>query len=114
MAQDCADAGNELGYMYYHNMDGSGNNTGNQTVDGVVLTGVQRYYWSGTEYDSGKAWHFFFFTGRQFKGVKGNPGRHGWAVRSGDVAAVPEPGTAVLMGAGLAGLLGFGRCKRRR
>ncbi len=32
-----------------------------------------------------------------------------WAVRDGDVAAVPLPGAVWLFGAGLAGLLGYGR-----
>ncbi len=112
-AADCAAAGNELGYMYHHNMDGSGDNTGTQTVDGVNLTGIQSGYWSGTEFDPDFAWRFSFRSGIQSISFKSS-NVSGWAVRSGDVgAAVPAPATLLLMAAGL-GLLGVGRSGRRR
>lgn len=81
--------------MYYRNLGGSSldNLTGNQvSVDGVTLNNIQSDYWSGTgsaSYSS-NAWAFFFFNGGQ-----GNFGKTSalaaWAVRSGDVGAVPVP-----------------------
>ena len=110
---DCRD--NELGYMFYHNMGGFlfDNKTGNQTVDGVLLTDVQSSYWSGTEYDSSVAWSFGFLNGGQtrFNGGKGT-NIYGWAVRAGDVGAVPVPAAIWLFGTGLLGLIGITRRKK--
>jgi hypothetical protein len=109
---DCRD--NELGYMFYQNMGGNffDNKIGTQTVDGVDLTNVGSVYWSGTEPHSSFAWRFIFSLG--FQGNLDKSHSNGaWAVRSGDVAAVPEPGTVLLMAVGLLGLRGLGRSKRR-
>jgi hypothetical protein len=80
-------------------------------------------YWSGTAYApfaTDIAWHFNFSNGRQSFGGK----IFGWnamAVRPGIVAAappplptssVPEPGTMLLMGSGLAGLAFWRRLKK--
>lgn len=112
-AAACAAAGNELGFMYYHNMDGSGDNRGTQTVDGVALNNVQFFYWSGTEFNFFGAWNFVFVHGGQGAHVKNSiTSNTAWAVRPGDVFVVPVPATWLLLGAGLAGL-GFGRRRGR-
>jgi hypothetical protein len=112
-ATEVACRDNELGYMFYQNMNGvlGNDKTGDQTVDGVLLTDVQSFYWSGTELDSFNAWFSLFGGGRQHRSDKGGL-LFGWAVRSGDVSAVPVPAAVWLFGSGLIGLVGLARCKR--
>ena len=77
--------------MFYQNMGGSlfDNKTGDQSVDGVLLSNVQNIYWSGTDLRSDAAQSFVFGSG-QTQGAAGkNDHVAGWAVRSGDVADVP-------------------------
>lgn len=79
--------------------------------DESLFTNLQSgYYWSGTEYapGPGNAWVFGFSNGVQ--SVNGIPlSSYALAVRPGDVAAVPVPAAAWLMGSGLLGLIGVAR-----
>jgi hypothetical protein len=68
-------------------------------------------YWSGTEVDALNARLFFFFNAAQVNFPK-EFDLYGWAVRSGDSAAVPEPGSVALMGVGL-GVLWLARRWRK-
>jgi hypothetical protein len=85
---DCRD--NELGYMFYHNMDGSkyDNKTGDQTVDAVLLRNVQNGYWSGTDLRSYFAQSFLFGSGLTQGAAGKNDHVNGWAVRTGDVTGI--------------------------
>ena len=106
---DCQD--NEMGYMFYYSLMGSAGDNLSGTQG--LFTNIQRIYWSGTEFapNSGVAWTFEFDGGSNGIGAFGFFELGAWAVREGDVvAAVPEPGTLLLMGLGFAGL---GMARRR-
>lgn len=89
---------------------------GNGTIDGQnnvgPVTNLQSYaYWSGSENasDPVRAWSFDTAFGAQAYGYNKNQQLYAWAVRPGDVSAVPVPGAVWLFGGGLLGLLGLKR-----
>ena len=79
----------------------------------ALFDNVQSYvYWSGSEYapNPNYAWYFGTYNGSQGYGSKGNQ-LYAWAVRPGDVAAVPVPGAFWLFGTAMVGLMGLKRRK---
>ena len=76
-----------------------------------LFTNLQSYvYWSGSEYAPypDYAWYFHTYYGYQtyyFKDLQ----LYAWAVRPGDVAAVPVPGAFWLFGSAMVGLMGLKR-----
>ena len=100
--------GSELGNMFYGDINhglGGVENTSITTTHNAnynLFTNIQSsVYWSGTEYalNPNVAWSFGTSNGIQVNDVKVN-NFYAWAVRSGDVAAVPEPGVMGLLGIG--------------
>jgi len=115
-ADELACRDNEMGYMFYYDLGGTlgQDKTGNQTaVGGQMLKDIQPFYWAGTEFQSGLAWHFLFDFGNQRLDGLNFP-LAAWAVRPGDViAAAPEPASLLLIGVGILGL-GWSRRRLRR
>ena len=126
-------AGSELGHMFFVNLQG---NAGQSILDAAnkpnlaLFTNLQpgEYgsFWTGTQLASSDsnvyAMVLYQWAGYQTsqwshdsdQGPHGvNPGQ-AWAVRNGDVAAIPEPTALSLMLAGAAfmGLLQLGRARR--
>ncbi|HOY70254.1 MAG TPA: PEP-CTERM sorting domain-containing protein [Methylotenera sp.] len=127
----------ELAYMYYVNLGLKGQYSpsgiiqpdwgifGNGTLNGVDLSSYGQNdvglvknlqphtYWSGTAYEPDTILNWYFAPSIGYQGVTINVNNlYAWAVRDGDVAAVPEPETYAMLLAGL-GLVGFS-VKRRK
>jgi hypothetical protein len=125
----------ELAYMYYVNLgnlaecapNGGGSATSCINQPGWGLKNVGPFinlildehhgHWSGTVDPSNPLEAVFFHVayGEQDTENKQNNDEYfAWAVRSGDVAAVPLPAAVWLFGSALTGLVAFGRRNRRR
>jgi hypothetical protein len=103
----------EMGHLYYDELH---NVAGGPLANKGFFTDLQPYfYWSGSEYaaDNYGAWDFNFDHGYQNAYWKDYYYDCALAVRSGDAAAVPLPGTVLLLGPALAGIGGLRRKLRR-
>ena len=99
-------------------LDSNGGTDSYGQNDVGLIKNLQAYwYWSGLEADpnsvsgfTGIAW--IFHQGVAFQGPAGDIPSYAWAVRDGDVAAVPEADTWAMLLAGL-GLVGVAARRRR-
>jgi hypothetical protein len=108
--------GSEMGHLFYNELSGTAGSSilSSADPDLALFTNVQSsYYWSGTENapDTNYAWFFGFVLGHQTANNKSGTG-YAWAVRPGDVAAVPVPAAVWLFGSGLLGLAGIAQRQR--
>lgn len=118
----------ELAHMYYNNLGfkgyyspsgayqsdfgifGDGTKGGERSglgPNGAIQQLQSIVYWSGTAYSpfpGDSAWVFYTLDGFQ-QGYGQSSELYAWALRPGDVAAVPEPVPAALFGVGLAGVM---------
>jgi hypothetical protein len=112
---NCTDS--DLGHLYYTEGGlAAGQSITTSTELNNHFTNLQPFeHWSGTELASnpGRAWSFRTDNGNQGDGLGNKVNQfHGWAVRSGQVAAVPLPATGLLMALGLVGLIVGCRAKK--
>ncbi len=106
----------QLGDLFYNQLGGVAGSsiTTTHNANYNLFSNVQDYvYWSGSEYAPfpGNAWYFYTVNGVQHDTFSKSFQFHAWAVRPGDVAAVPLPGAVWLF---LSGLIGLMSLKLRR
>jgi hypothetical protein len=117
--------GSELGHLFYEDLGGEANQNLTTTHNAnfnlftnwqkIWGTGEANFYWTSTYYtgpSSYKAWGFAMVPGGSTTPVFIGEEQHVWAVRDGDVAAVPEATTYAMFLAGL-GLVGWSVRKSR-
>lgn len=108
----------EMAYMYYINLGypvqpwyGTGPRAPNPPVNDFFPDLVFKSFWSGTQYNEENAWQFHFHFGMQDRDSIAQY-HYAWAVRDGDVVAVPEPAMILLFGLGFIGYLATNNKKR--
>jgi hypothetical protein len=113
------DPRSEMGHLFYT----EGRLSAGQSIvanppgylDDYFINMQSWYYWTGLEREEypQSAWNFDARSG--YLGTYWTKGYYfySWAVRDGDVAAVPEPSTLMLLGMGLVGLISATQRKRR-
>lgn len=113
----------EMGHLFYYELGNLGqyDTSGNyQAGSGLRNTGdfenlMASWFWSGTEngFYPGYSWKFKIGQGAQSIQVSDTYFANGIAIRTAQVTtAVPLPCAALLLGSGLAGLLGLRRKKQ--
>ena len=112
--------GSEMGHLFYKELGGVAGQSISATHNANyglfqgsfqnILSNYPGNYWSGTEYPGYPtgAPYFNFYSGGQDQNSRGL-NMLALAVRPGDVAAVPVPAAAWLLGSGLLGLIGVAR-----
>jgi len=106
----------EMATLYYEELGNKGQpdaNYGVKSVGPFINLLDHEGYWSGTEHAPNpgtEAWAFGTANGHQDNHVKSIP-LNAWAVRDGNVAAIPEPESYLLV---LTGLVVIGALSRRR
>jgi hypothetical protein len=106
-----AGANTELGHLFYASLGNTAAGlTHTGSFSGLVDPGnpVGPVFWTGAASEPGWALSFFMGMGLQDQLATDTLGQ-AWAVRVGDVAAVPEPGRLALLLAGLAAVAGIAR-----
>ena len=106
--------GSQMGDLFYNQLGGelarsiANSHNNNYTYQFINVQSAE--YWSGSERSdlSAFAWLFNFDKGFQTNYTKGLQ-YYAWAVRPGDVAAVPVPGAFWLFGSAIVGLMGLKR-----
>ncbi len=103
----------QMGDLFYNQLGVSADNSiaTSTNPNYNLFTNVQSFvYWSGSEYapNPDGAWDFTTLNGYQSSHLKGSQ-LYAWAVRPGDVAAVPVPGAFWLFGSAMVGLMGLKR-----
>lgn len=115
----------EMGHMYYVTLGNLGICTPNDTDPGSCViqldwglnnTGPfsnlsRDFYWVGLEVDTSFILHFATAQGLQNTSNEYTVGA-AWAVRSGDINAIPVPAAVWHFGSGLLGLIGISRRKK--
>jgi len=98
--------GSEMGSLFYTTL---GNVQGPVTNSGPFANIQSDIYWTSTPYQLNPASTslYGFHWGSGLQNQFGGPGfgsQFAWAVLDGDIATIPEPSTALLLGLGLVGL----------
>lgn len=117
---DCTDS--DMGHLFYTELSGTSGSSilGSGDTDLNLFSNIQislgagdATYWTSTTNASNtaRAWNFSFADGEQSHNFKVNAG-YVWAVRVGDVTAVPIPAAVWLFGSGLLGLVSMARRKK--
>ena len=103
----------QLGDLFYNQLGGVAGSsiTTTHNANYNLFSNVQSYvYWSSSDYAPYpvSAWYFDTYDGSQYPNYK-DVQFSAWAVRPGDVAAVPVPGAFWLFGSAMVGLMGLKR-----
>jgi hypothetical protein len=100
--------GSQMGELFYNELGGVAGApiTATHNANYYLFTNVQSSaYWSGSEYASNPNYAWFFGTSNGFQtNFFKTTQFYAWAVRPGDVSAVPVPAAFWLFGSGLMGL----------